>query len=135
MDLRGSVIVGTLSQVGVTGGGQSYNISLGTIAGRWPTSKFLQTLSAIPNNLTKMSQFLCGNDIGYQYLKYRVCQVADITSDITLDNTNAPCDAVSIGFRFTAEPARLGEVYGVPPAPAGCTSDGGLPFTDSCFAQ
>ncbi|HLK40155.1 MAG TPA: hypothetical protein VKU41_25545 [Polyangiaceae bacterium] len=133
MSLRGSVIVGTLSPMPIPGGGLSYRITEGTIAGRWPTSALLQTLAAIPDNVTGTAPYLCGNDLGYLLLKSAVCQIADITSDLTLDGTGAPCDAVSIGFRFDAEPARLGVVYGVPPAPAGCMTDGGFPFTDSCF--
>jgi hypothetical protein len=136
MNLKGSVIVGTLEQVAVAGGGSSYRITEGTIAGRWPTRLLLQTLAAIPDNVSNTSPYLCGPDsFGYLYLRYRACQVADITSNPMLDNTNAPCDAVSMGFRFAAEPAHLGEVYGIPPPPAGCTTEGGLPFTDSCFAQ
>jgi hypothetical protein len=136
MNLKGSVIVGRLEPVALTGGGTSYRIRDGTIAGRWPTRLLLQTLAAIPDNLSNTSRYLCGNDsFGYQYLRYRACQVADITSNPMLDNTNAPCDAVSMGFRFDANPAHLGEVYGVPSPPAGCTTDGGMPFTDSCFTQ
>ena len=135
MSLKGSVVVGKLERVPLAGGGQSYGITNGTIAGRWPTRQLLSTLAAVPDYLSNARPFLCGDDFSYMYFKYRACQVADITSNPTLDNTNAPCDAVSMGFRFSAEPAHLGEVYGVPPPPAGCMTDGGLPFSDTCFGQ
>ncbi len=106
-------------------------MSDGTVAGRWPTSQLLSTLATIPDPL-QPSSFLCGDDLSYRLFKVRICQVADIVSNSDFDNTGAPCDAVSVGFQFSAEPARLGTVYAVPPAPAGCMSDASLPFTDQC---
>jgi hypothetical protein len=130
MQLKGAHIVGTLTTVRVNGGGLGFAITDGTIAGRWPTSQLLSTLATIPSQLP--GAYLCGSDPVYAYVKWRACQVADITSNPGADNTGAHCDAVSMGLRFEAEPAHLGTVFGAPQAPSGCKTDAGLPFTDNC---
>jgi hypothetical protein len=108
----------------------SYELVGGTIAGRWPTKSLLQTLATIPDTSTD-GGFLCGQNLTYLLIKTAVCQTADISQNQANDNSNAACDAVSVGMTFTAGPAQLGAVLAVPPAPAGCTN-GGFPFTDTC---
>ncbi len=137
MQLKGAHIVGTLQTVSVSGGGYGFAITDGTIAGRWPTSQLLSTLATIPDSQLPVGSYLCGDDPVYKYVKWRACQVADIAQLPEHDNRpGVHCDAVSMGLRFEAEPAHLGTVFGVPPPPSGCTTDGGpgivLPFSDQC---
>lgn len=132
MSLSGAVIVGQLQPVPLAVG-FSYELTGGTIAGRWPTSQLLSTLATIPDPMID-GGFLCGSgSVNYELLKAVACEAADISQNSLYDNASPPaaCDAVSIGMRFAAGPAQLGAVYAVAPAPAGC-ADGGLAFTDKC---
>jgi hypothetical protein len=132
MQLSNAVVVGQLQEVPLATGGFSYELTGGTIAGRWPTKALLQTLATIPDP-SMDGGFLCGDDkLDYDIIKGVVCQAADISQNPAYDNTNAACDAVSVGMTFTAGPAQLGVVLAVPPAPAGCMTDAGFPFTDTC---
>jgi len=131
MALSTAVIVGQLQPVPLQQGGFGYDLVGGTIAGRWPTKALLQTLATIPDSLDD-GGFLCGHgNLYYEIIKATVCGAADISQNQANDNTNAACDAVSVGMTFTAGPAQLGAVLAVPPAPAGC-ADGVVPFTDNC---
>jgi hypothetical protein len=136
MQLFGAVIVGELQAQTIADsgtGGFGFALSGGTIAGRWPTSQILSTLATIPEE----GGFLCGSDpaykLNYNIVKGVVCQVADIAKVQSEDNTTplAPCDAISVGMEFTAVPAQVGPILGVPPAPSGC-QDGGFMWSDQC---
>jgi hypothetical protein len=136
MLLSESIIVGTLSLFAVgddAGNAYAYQLTSGTIAGRWPTASLLTTLASIPDS-TRDGGYLCGPDsFAYNLIKAAVCQAADISQTIGNDNQTplAPCDAVSVGLQFTAKPAQLGDSLSLPPAPAGCQVNG-VPFTDHC---
>jgi hypothetical protein len=131
MLLNDAILVGQLQQVQLVSHLFSYNLVAGTIAGRWPTQALLSTLATIPDPNVD-GGFLCGqSNFEYQLIKTVVCDTADISSQAITDNSNAPCDAVSVGMTFTAGPAMLGGVLSVPAAPAGC-GDAGLTFTDNC---
>jgi hypothetical protein len=139
MQLFGAVIVGTLQLTNVDGGSSGSSLGLGltggTIAGRWPTSQILSTLATIPAE----GGFLCGTDpsfynrVNYAVLKGVICAAADIAKLSNEDNQMplAPCDAISVGMKFTAVPAVLGGTFAVAPAPAGC-DDGGVLWSDQC---
>ncbi len=131
MNLSDAIIVGKLEQVNLTDG-LSYRLTGGTIAGRWPTSKLLSTLSTIADPVVD-GGFLCTGSYTYAVIRTVVCGAADISQTPLNDNNTplAPCDAVSVGMQFTAVPAQLGGVLLVPPAPAGCRN-GGVPFSDTC---
>jgi hypothetical protein len=131
MQLSSAILVGQLVAVQLPTSGFSYKLTSGTIAGRWPTKALLQTLATIPDTTTE-GGFLCGEGLEYDIIKRVVCQIADISQNPANDNMNAACDAVSVGMTFSAGPAQLGAVFAVPPAPAGCTTDAGFPFTDTC---
>jgi hypothetical protein len=128
--LSSAVIVGTLQKTALATPGFGYVLTAGTIAGRWSSKDLLSTLATIPDPAVD-GGFLCSNILNYNIIKAAACGAVDISQNPHNDNTPAPCDAVSVGMRFTAGPAQLGGVYRVPPAPAGCAV-GGLPFTDSC---
>lgn len=133
MNLSDAIIVGQLSTFPLSHGGVSYQLTGGTIAGRWPTSQLLSTLSTVGDPATD-GGFLCGSSsTTYNIIKAVTCGAADI-SHIASNDNNVPlaqCDAISVGMQFTAVPAQLGGVFAVPPPPAGCT-DGGVLFSDTC---
>ncbi|MGH7268901.1 MAG: hypothetical protein ACREJ3_00595, partial [Polyangiaceae bacterium] len=133
MILSGGILVGHLKEVPLSGGGTSFEITDGTLAGRWRTADLLSTLAAIPdvNDNDPRYPYLCGAAPAYAIIKPFVCGSSDITSNSATDNMGAPCDAISVGLTFSATPAHLGDVYGIAPAPAGCATSTG-PFTDSC---
>lgn len=133
MSLSDAVIVGELAPFQLSHGGVSRQLTGGTIAGRWPTSQLLSTLSTVGDPI-RDGGFLCGDSPAYKVIKAVACGAADISQNHSNDN-NVPlavCDAVSVGMHFTAVPAVLGGVLAVDAAPAGC-GDGGVPFTDTCF--
>jgi hypothetical protein len=133
MQLIGAVIVGQLQAKKVDSGGFGFALVGGTIAGRWPTSQLLSTLANIPGE----GGFLCATDpvnkLKYGIIREVVCAGADIATVSTEDNNTplAPCDAISVGMTFTAEPAQLGPVVEGGPVLAGC-ADGGVAFSDHC---
>ncbi len=133
MNLSDAIIVGQLSPFQLPQGGVSFKLTGGTIAGRWPTSQLLSTLSTVPDPASD-GGFVCGSSSStYGLIKSVTCGAADISQSSTNDNNTplAACDAISVGMQFTAVPAQLGAVLALPQAPAGCT-DGGLPFSDTC---
>jgi hypothetical protein len=132
MDLNETILVGTLQMRSRAGGGVSWAIVGGSISGRWGSAKLLTNMATIPDPTSDSGAFLCGNDPAYLYLKNHViCALQDIPVNPMNDNTGAPCDAISMAFAFTAEPALLGTVSPLPATPSGC-SQGSTPFNDSC---
>jgi hypothetical protein len=133
MDLTQAILVGKLTPFSFSTGGSSYAIENGSISGRWGSSKLLSNMATIPDPTQDSGAFLCGPDTAYQLLKTYICSLQDIPSNPGFDiSRNSPCDAISMAFGFSAEPARLGVVAPQPPTPAGCVPDGGAPFTDTC---
>lgn len=122
IDLKGSVVVGTIAPEG-----SGYRIDDGMVAGRWPTNRLLPALEVLPDPFDP-SRHLCGDSLGYAYVKSLVCDGQDIVADIKQDNMAAPCDALSISVGFTARPALLGEVVSPPARPKPC----GPQWTDDC---
>jgi hypothetical protein len=133
MQLNGVVLVGTLVAAPIAGSGEGWAIVNGSISGRWETSQLLGNLSTIPDPMSPDPGYFCGSDPFYATFKNVICSLQDIEAN-GLDNQTplAPCDALSMAFAFTAEPARLGPVYGVAAAPAGCIDDAGLAWHDTC---
>jgi hypothetical protein len=115
--------------------GLGWAIDDGSISGRWGSTKLLSNMATIP--IPDSGTYLCGLDNPtYLTFKNYICSLQDIPSDYSRDNTGAPCDAISMAFGFTAEPALLGVVTPLPATPAGCQQDGGVdggvPFFDTC---
>ncbi len=126
VNLTGSVVLATL--VSSAGG---WSLANGTIAGRWATSKLLSSLAALDDPL-KSGSYLCGDDGTYGIVKNDICNAMDIAADPNLDQTGAPCDAISVSLGFTANPAQMGVVTTKGQPFTGCTSDAGVPFHDQC---
>jgi hypothetical protein len=96
---RGIVVTGKL--VAAPGGGFSLQNALaGARTATDGTMGFLQALNLFG---------LCPSDLRYQGAASLVCPSRDIASSPTLDNKNAPCDAVSFAIGFEATPAILGD--------------------------
>jgi hypothetical protein len=126
VDLSGSVVLAT-----VTASAGGWSLTNGTIAGRWATSKLLSSLAAV-NDPLNTGTYLCGSDATYALVKNDICNAMDIAADPNLDQTGAPCDAISISLGFTADPAQMGLVTSHSDPFTGCTSDAGVPFHDQC---
>ena len=74
---------------------------------------------------------ICPGTPFYQNVKSQICAAADITADPTQDNKGVTCDALSVGFGFTADPANMGSVVASTPNPIYC--DAGADATpDDC---
>jgi hypothetical protein len=79
----------------------------GVVTGRWDTRNILTGMQGVHDPFDT-TQFLCGTDPTYQAFKAAICQASDIASVASNDNTNAPCNALSLAVGFTTEPAKLG---------------------------
>ncbi len=77
----------------------------GLLAGRWPITEVFRFISSLEAN----DQPLCTDTTAYPPIKGLLCAYPDVTANIA--SPTAPCDAVSFGMRFDAEPAVLGTVY------------------------
>ncbi len=112
-------------------------ITNATLGGRWKTADFLGEVRLIylKSTLGVMNQYLC--EMGspafiYGTVKKEACSGRDIRSASREDNTNMPCDALSVGLRFDtyavdrAGPFQLGPGYG-----PRC-QDAGVPAGDDC---
>jgi hypothetical protein len=97
----------------------------GTVAARWKLSDVFETLGG----LRVAGAGLCKSSPYYAAAKKLVCGMPDITS--TLASPTATCDAVSVGMRFQAEPAKLGAIVAVKPVDPPCKPGEG-PADDSC---
>jgi hypothetical protein len=123
LTLSGAVLTGKL----VESNGQ-WRLVQGVLAARLGLSDFFQTLSSYRDN---QGNPLC-TDSGFIYstVKTSICNDADITVEGTLP-LSAPCDAVSFGMGFTADPAVVGPKVPPPTPTPGCppATD---PANDSC---
>ena len=117
----GAYLVGTLTKTSA-----GYSLT-GYVTGRWDTRNILTGMAGMHDPFNS-GQFLCGSDSTYLALKAAICAGADITRDSTRDNTNAPCDALSLAVGFGAEPAQLGGVLAGNPRPTPC----GATYSDQC---
>jgi hypothetical protein len=122
IQLSAGVLTGTLVQEGAVWG-----IQHGVIAARWALGDVFKALSTYRDN---KGAPICTGQTTYNYAKSVICSDADILVDGTQPKS-APCDALSIGLGFTADPALLGEVSDAGSITDGC-ADGSDPASDSC---
>jgi hypothetical protein len=119
--LVGGFLTGRLEQMD-----GAWHLRDGTLAGRWPTANLFTTMSQLGSD----GQPLCTDDSTYQLIRDAVCGKRDITAQIS--GPTAPCDAVSFGMAFDAEPAQLGIIYlGDEGVGGGCPEETD-PKNDSC---
>jgi hypothetical protein len=124
VDLTGGVLTG---QVEPADAG-TYRLTDGQIAGRWNVPELLGALQ----NLAIGSSYLCRGTVLYENVKGLICQAADIMTSPGDDKTGATCDAVSLAFGFTADPANIGEVVATPLKVSPCGDDAGDGAPDDC---
>ncbi len=103
-----------------------WSISEGVLTGRWPSRKFLTSIQSIKVPLT--DEYLCGDSGTYASIKALICKNLDIVSSPQNDNTNAPCDALSLALGFEAVGAKFGAVK----AGVGQLQPCGAAWTDDC---
>jgi hypothetical protein len=115
ISLTGGVITAQIVPVG----GGTYKLVNGQVAGRWSAAGVLATASS----LQFQGNPICPGTSFYKNVKAQICAAADIAADPTQDNTAATCDALSVGFGFTADPANMGSVVATAQQPDYC--DGG----------
>jgi hypothetical protein len=122
ISLTGGVI--TADVVPVPGGG--FRATNGQVAGRWNASSVLTAAQS----LTLAGQSICPGTSLYKNVKQQICTAADITTDPSQDNKGAACDALSVAFGFTADPAMMGSVISSGAKPGACGEAGVM--TDDC---
>jgi hypothetical protein len=120
VNLTGGVITGQL----VPMGNGTYSLTDGLISGRWNVPGMLAAIQA----LAILTTPLCQGTTLYENIKSQICQYADIMTSSTDDLTGKTCDALSLAFAFTADPANFGNVITTPPKFTSC--EAGTP--DSC---
>jgi hypothetical protein len=120
--LTGGVITATV--VPVPGGG--YRLENGQVAGRWNASSVLTAAQS----LTLAGSPICPGTTLYSNVKQQICAAADIATDPTEDNKGMTCDALSVAFGYTADPALMGAVISGGTKAATC-GDAGLTM-DNC---
>lgn len=102
-------------------GPSGWRLDNGTMGGVWNLTDVFKSLSAIRPPL-------CTDDSAYVFFKSRLCQYVDIRSG---PPSPQPCDALSFGLSFTADPIVFGPVSPpVTPEP-GCTAETD-PVDDTC---
>jgi hypothetical protein len=125
VDLTGVIVTANITPNGNGG----FQISEGTLAGRWPTRKLLTSFAGIHDPLSmNPNAYLCGDSGTYAGLKSLACNQRDVASVVQNDGQNARCDALSFALRFTTSAARLGAVYSGVPLTQPC----GPQWTDDC---
>jgi len=123
IDLTAGFLTGRLRE-----GAGGWFIDGGVLAGRWAATDAFVAVSTLGSGTA-----LCTDDSLYQNLKTAVCNARDITAQIA--GPTAPCDAVSFGMEFTAEPAQLGFIYVPPPGPPSPCTPMTNPANDACDAD
>lgn len=123
VSLTGGVLTGQL----VPAGNGTFKLANGLIAGRWNVTGMLGAIQG----LMLEGQPLCQGSITYAGIKAQICQYADIMTSSSDDKTGKTCDALSLAFGFTADPANMGNVVATPPKVSVC--EAGTP--DSCSSM
>lgn len=121
LDVQGAVITGRPAQ---KAGG--WSIDDVVLSGRWSSRKLLTSFAPLKDPLGP--GYLCGDSGTYASIRKLVCNGRDITAAPQNDNTNAYCDALSIGFGFAVAPAKMALVNPRPTPPQPC----GASWDDDC---
>ncbi len=119
--LHGGVLIAALVPQGAT-----FALKQGRLTGRWSARDLLTTLQ-LEKDPFAPSEHLCGNNPTYLDIKTQICKATDISSNLFPD-PQAPCDALSLGLGFEAEPALLTGTIADTPTPLPC----GPTYTDQC---
>src|SRR5207302_1342678 len=117
-------LVGGFVTAKLTPSGGSFKLTDGTLVGRWPTAKLLNSLSALQY---PPGTYICPGSDTYKGVKPRICRAADVSADLKAPASSG-CTAISLAILFTAEPARFGPVIMLPEGPPHC--DAGATIDD-----
>ncbi len=98
-----------------------WRLGAGTMGGIWNTADIFKSLSAVRPPL-------CTDDAAYAIFTQRLCQFVDIRSGTP---SPQPCDALSFGLAFTADPIVFGAIELAGIAGPGCPMATNPAF-DSC---
>ncbi len=123
IDLAGAVVTAKL--VPAMG---AFKTNEGMIAGRWTTTKMLTSLQVLHDPFNTMDR-LCGTNGTYLLIKGKICQSADIASNVLEDGKNAPCGALTVGMSFTSSLAKINGTF--PRGDAGTPC--GPQWVDNCM--
>ncbi len=121
VNMTGVIVTGKLVETNGV-----WSVREGTLTGRWAARKFLTSIQSIKVPLT--DEYLCGDSGTYASIKGLICKNLDIVSSPQNDNTNAPCDALSLALGFEAVEAK----FGVVKAGVGQLQPCGATWTDDC---
>lgn len=107
--LSGAFLTATVIQgpngIGLTGG---------VLSAKWSETSMFHALDDFRTNGAP----ICIDDFTFTYLRSTICDRLDINADAP--NVAEPCDALSVGLTFEAEPAQLGAAGQMPAATPGC---------------
>lgn len=104
----------------------AYAVRDGILAAVWPSDGIFESLDGFRDG---NGDPLCTNDALFPIARNAVCETVDIFDGIA--TPTSPCNAISVGIGFTADPARLGDVVETPEPSEGCEPEF-LPSTCKC---
>jgi hypothetical protein len=105
--------------------GVSWKLTGGILAARWAIKDVFAAIASYRDN---SGHPFCTNQVVWGTVKGTICKDADILVDGTQPKS-APCDAISVGLGFSADPVVLGGV-----SDAGIATDGCAPNDDPATA-
>jgi hypothetical protein len=120
--LTAGVLTGTI----VKHGG-AFSLDQGVLAARW---KISDVFASIGSYRSPTGDPFCTDTAYYQFAKGLLCSYVDINS--VLGTPTDPCDAISFGLAFTAQPAKVGAFAADPMPPSQSCSPGHDPTDDAC---
>jgi hypothetical protein len=101
----------------------SFHIDDGQVSGRIRLTDLFALLHGVPNPFVP-GTFICPGTSAYDYAKPLICGLADVNGDRALDNSGAPCDAISFSAGFTGVLAQPGPVVNPGNSPSPCLDAG-----------
>ena len=126
LHLSGGVLTGKLKSVSTPLGVQ-WELADGVLAARWSLADLFSDIASYRD--PAVAPFCTSSPI-YQIAKESICNDADIHVDDS-EPPSTPCDAISFGLGFTADPAKIGPVEDAGPPVDGCPA-GTSPAGDVC---
>jgi hypothetical protein len=128
LTLSEGVLTGTLMQ-NSTPQGVVWSITNGIIAARWALTDVFNDVASFRMDGVDP---ICTSSPFYSVAKSAVCNDADILVNAN-DPASTPCDALSFGLGFTADPANIGPVLEpVDAGTSGSCAPGTSPAGDTC---
>lgn len=101
------------------------------LVGRWGAQEAYQGLRSATFTVGDASTPICAQPILDKALQGYVCNARDLPP-ADAGATAVPCETVSLAFRMTLVPAKLGDARDPPPFGAPCEPDGGAPTPINC---